>query len=105
MQERIKIIKKFEKELPETTVHETQLKYIFSCILEFAMPFTLPNGSIGFLTKVTDLPKESEENKLLPQRDGHYVEFVVVFTGYKKMSEQGRPHSGLHPRKKKRSWI
>jgi len=91
---KIKIIKKFEKELPETTVHETQLKYIFSCILEFAMPFTLPNGSIGFLTKVTDLPKESEENKLLPQRDGHYVEFVVVFTGYKKMSEQGEATFG-----------
>jgi len=85
---KIKIIKKFEKELPETIVHETQLKYIFSCILEFAMPFTLPNGSIGFLTKIIDLPKGAEENKSLPQRDGHYVELVIVFAGYKKLSEQ-----------------
>ena len=76
---KIKIIKKFEKELPETIVHETQLKYIFSCILEFAMPFTLPNGSIGFLTKVIDLPKEAEENKSLPQRDGRYVEVCGRF--------------------------
>jgi hypothetical protein len=86
---KIRIIKKFEKDLPETIVHETQLRYIFSCILEFAMPFTLPNGSVGFLTKVIDLPKDAEENKSLPQRDGRYVEFVVVFTGYKKLSEQG----------------
>jgi hypothetical protein len=91
---KIKVIKKFEKELPETIVHETQLKYIFSCILEFAMPFTLPNGSIGFLTKVIDLPKDAEENKSLPQRDGHYVEFVVVFTGYKKQGEQSDATSG-----------
>jgi nitrogen-specific signal transduction histidine kinase len=85
---KIKIIKKFEKELPETIVHETQLRYIFSCILEFAMPFTLPNGSVGFLTKIIDIPKEAEENKSLPQRDGRYVEVVVVFTGYKKQGEQ-----------------
>ena len=40
------------------------------------------------MTKVTDIPKEAEENKDLPQRDGRYVEVVVVFTGYKKQGEQ-----------------
>ena len=97
---KVKIIKKFEKELPETIVHEAQLRYIFNCILEFAMPFTLPNGSIGFMTKVTDIPKEAEENKDLPQRDGRYVEIVIVFTGYKKQGEQGDPTFGTQPTQK-----
>jgi nitrogen-specific signal transduction histidine kinase len=97
---KVKIIKKFEKELPETIVHEAQLRYIFNCILEFAMPFTLPNGSIGFMTKVTDIPKEAEENKDLPQRDGRYVEIVIVFTGYKKQGEQGDAAFGTQPTQK-----
>ena len=84
---KIKVIKKYEKELPETIVHETQLRYIFNSILEYAIPFTLPNGSIGFLTKVTDIPKDGEEGRTLLQREGRYVEIVVVFTGYKKQEE------------------
>jgi hypothetical protein len=85
---KIKVVKKFEKELPEIIVHEAQLRYVFDCILEFALPFTLPNGSIGFLTKVSDVRKEDEEAKGVPQREGRYVEIVFVFTGYKKEGEQ-----------------
>ena len=91
---KIKVIKKYEKELPETIVHETQLRYIFNSILEYAIPFTLPNGSIGFLTKVTDIPKDGEEGRTLLHREGRYIEIVVVFTGYKKQEESADVPAG-----------
>lgn len=72
---RIKIVKKFEKDLRETVVHESQLRFIFNCILEYAILFTVPNGSLGLVTKLANVPKEAE---------GQYLEVAVVFTGYKK---------------------
>jgi hypothetical protein len=73
---KIKIFKKYEKDLPETTVHDEQLRYILTSLVRYAIPSIPPDGSIGFLTKSLDDAKWNQEERS--------VEIWMVFTGYKK---------------------
>jgi nitrogen-specific signal transduction histidine kinase len=85
---KIKIFKKFEKDLPETVVPDEQLRYILNALLQYALPSIPPNGSIGLLTKSFDLQTEMPDDKKIHQKDGRYIEILIVFTGYKKPIEQ-----------------
>jgi nitrogen-specific signal transduction histidine kinase len=85
---KIKLFKKFEKDLPETIVHDEQLRYILNALLQYAIPFISPNGSIGFLTKSFDVETETANGKTPPQGSGSYVEILIVFTGYRKPFDQ-----------------
>jgi nitrogen-specific signal transduction histidine kinase len=87
-EKKIKIFRKFEKDLPETIVHEEQLRYIFNALLQYSIPSILPGGSIGILTKTFDLQTEPAISKMYPQKNGRFVEILIVFTGYKKPAEQ-----------------
>ncbi len=84
----IKIFKNFEKDLPETTVHEEQLRYVLDALLQYALPSIPPNGSIGFLTKSFDGRAETAEGNRSQKKNGRYIEILIVFTGYKKPVEQ-----------------
>ena len=84
----IKIFKNFEKDLPETTVHEEQLRYVLDALLQYALPSIPPNGSIGFLTKSFDGRAETAEGNKFQKRNGRYIEILIVFTGYKRPVEQ-----------------
>ena len=83
---KIKLFKKFEKDLPETTVHDEQLRYILSALLQYAIPFISPSGSIGFLTKSYDMGTDTAGG--LRPWNGKYIEILIVFTGYRKPFEQ-----------------
>ncbi len=72
---KIKIFKKFEKDLPETIVHDEQLKYILNALLQYALPFISPNGSIGFLTKSFDVETESADSETSHQRGGDILKY------------------------------
>jgi len=85
---KIKLFRKFEKDLPETIVHDEQLRYILNALLQYAIPFISPSGSIGFLTKSFDAETEAAAGKTSHQRSGRYIEILIVFTGYKKPFEQ-----------------
>jgi nitrogen-specific signal transduction histidine kinase len=85
---RIKVFKQFERDLPETIVHDEQLRYILNALLQYAIPFVSPNGSIGFLTKSFDVETETPDAKAYPRRSERYIEILIVFTGYKKPFEQ-----------------
>ncbi len=83
-EKKIRLFKKFEKGLPETVVHEEQLRYVFHSVLQYAIASSPPNGSIGILTKLFDRSKTTGDKKVLPQRDGRCVEVLMGFTGYRK---------------------
>ena len=85
---KIKIFKKFEKDLPETVVNDEQLRYILNGLLQYAIPSIPPSGSIGFLTKSFDLPAQTADDKKFYREDGRQIEILIVFTGYKKPVEQ-----------------
>jgi len=94
---KIRVFKKFENDLPETTLHDEQLKYILGSILQYAIFSMPPSGSIGFLTKSFDMKKSTEDRKVLFQKDGKYVEILIVFTGYQKGIEQLMSPSTIPP--------
>jgi hypothetical protein len=85
---KIKIFRKFEGGLPETILHDEQLRYIFDSILQYVIPATPPAGSIGFLTKSLALPERSKTSKPLLDKDPKWVEILIVFTGYTKFMDQ-----------------
>jgi len=91
-EKKIKIIKKFEKELPETIVPEEQLRYIFHSLIEYAVSLTLSNGSIGMLTKSLIVPKGGESD-----REGRYVEIVIIFSGCRKSADKIETVLGTPP--------
>src|SRR4030042_682920 len=85
----IKIIKKqFEKDLPETSVPDEKLRYILDSVIQYTLLSMPSNGNIGFLTRLFDIGvlKGKERGQL--QKDGKYIEILVVSPGYEKAGEE-----------------
>lgn len=92
----IRLSKKYEKDLPETIVHEEPLRYILNSILEYGVNLVTPNGCMEFLTKSFILHREVSTGQAVFKRDEHYIEIKVFFTGYKKLSEQFEEGPVIH---------
>lgn len=101
---KIKVFKKYEKDLPEAIVHEEQLRYIFNTIFQYALPSILPQGSIGLLTKTILPQKETGNNKPSSIKDGRFVEILIVYTGFRKSVEPFKSVLGI-PLKEKEEAI
>jgi signal transduction histidine kinase len=91
----IKILKKLEKDLPETIVPDEQLKYILGSVLQYAIALMPPNGSLGLSTRSITLEKEAGEVDSLFKKDGKYIEISVVFPGYQRPSEPASETAAL----------
>ena len=85
----IKVLKKLEKDLPETVVPDEQLRYILNSLLQYAMALTPPNWNLGLLTKSFALDKEAADVEGLFKKDGRCIEISVVFPGRQRSSETG----------------
>ena len=83
----IKIFKKCEKDLPETFIHDEQLRFILNSVLQYAILSTPLQGTIGFLIKSFDFPNGGADKKTLFERNG-YIEAAIGFIGEKVTSEQ-----------------
>jgi hypothetical protein len=87
-EKKIRIIKKqFEKDLPETILPDEQLRYILNSIIECILLSIPLHGSIGFLTRSFDTEALTSEEKKQLQKDGKYLEILVVSTGGEKSGE------------------
>ncbi len=82
-EKKIKIFRKFEKDLPETMIHDEQLKYVFHSLLQYVLPSVPPNGSIGFLTKTTATPNRLKDGAP-SEKEGESIEILMIFTGFKR---------------------
>ena len=89
----IKIFKKCEKDLPETFIHDEQMRFILNSILQYAILSTSPEGTIGFLIKSFDFLNETLGKKISPERNGGYIEAAIGFIGGK---EQTEPSKDIH---------
>jgi len=87
----IKLLKRFEKDLPETIVPDEQLKYILGSVLQYAMVLTPPSWNIVLSTKSLMLEKETGEVEGLFKREGKYIEISVIFGVQHRI---GEPASG-----------
>ena len=64
----IKIIKKFEKDLPETYIHNEQVRFILHSVLQYAIFSTPRNETIGFLMKALDFHDGMDTKKDSPEK-------------------------------------
>lgn len=87
----VKLLKRFEKGLPETVVPDEQLKYVLSSVLQYAMVVTPPNWNIALSTKSLLFEKETGEAEGSFKRDGKQIEILVVFAVHQR---PGEPTSG-----------
>jgi nitrogen-specific signal transduction histidine kinase len=83
----IKLLKRFEKDLPETIVPDEQLKYVLGSVLQYALVLTPPSWNIALSTRSLMLEKEAGEAEGLFKREGKYIEVSVAFAGHQKLSE------------------
>ncbi len=77
----IKIIKKkYDPELPETTLTDEQLRFILNSIFQYIL-FTLsPIGRVGILTRSIEAQKWDGENKAHLQANQIYIEILFILT-------------------------
>jgi hypothetical protein len=77
----IKLLRRFERDLPEIVIPDEQLRYVLSSALQYAIVVTPPNWSIVLSTKSLSLEKKASETESLFQRDGNgrQIEILVVF--------------------------
>jgi hypothetical protein len=92
-----KILKDLEKDLPETIVPDEQFRFILDSILQYAMASIPPDGSIEFLTKSFVLQKETREDQAFFKKNGKYIEILVVLPYYKEPKEQPVPQKEVVP--------
>jgi signal transduction histidine kinase len=81
----IKVLKKLEKDLPETIVPDEQLKYILSSLLQYSVALTPPHWNLGLSTRSLILGGTGVEG--LFKKDGRYIEISVVFPGPQRPGE------------------
>jgi light-regulated signal transduction histidine kinase (bacteriophytochrome) len=96
-EKRVKIFKKFEKELPETVLHDEQLRYVLDTLLQYALSSILPDGSIGFLTRSASSPKAVTDGRAIPLTEDRCLDILIVFTGYRTSAERFAAVLGMSP--------
>ena len=90
----IRVIKKSEKDLPETYIHDEQVRFILNSILQYAIHSTPLNGSVGFFFRTSNLQKgEGNHKKTLTENLEGYVEVIIIFTGNQKPIGSSEPTS------------
>ena len=90
LSKKIKIINKCEKDLPETFMHDEQVRFILNSVLQYSMLSTPLEGTIGFLIKSFDFQNGGADGKISPERNGGYIEAAIGFMGSKISAEQSK---------------
>jgi len=78
---KIKIFKKCEEDLPETFIHDEQVRFVLNSILQYAILSTPPGGTIGFLIKSFNFHDGGPDRQISPKKNGGYIEAAVGFMG------------------------
>jgi len=99
----IKIAKKFEEDLPETYIHDEQVKFILNSIVQYLL-LTIPSdGTIGFLTRSRILQKPIGEEKVVTLKERQYVEILIIATVQRELFEELKDASEILDVKKEQS--
>jgi hypothetical protein len=87
-QKNIKIIKRCEKNLPETFIHTEQVRFILHSVLQYAILSTPPNETIGFVIKSCQFHDGAAAEKTSPRNNRRYIEVMMGFNGDRKPVSQ-----------------
>jgi hypothetical protein len=86
----IKVFKKYDRDLPETFIHDEQVRFILNSVLQYAILSTPSEGTIGFLIKSFDFMNGTSDKKISPERNGGYIEAAIGFMGGKESTEKSK---------------
>jgi nitrogen-specific signal transduction histidine kinase len=85
---KIKVFKRqYEENLPETSLHDEQLRFVINSILQYAIPSIPPHGRIGFLTRSFEAQEAMNAGKSPLRKNEKYIEVLTGFTGYQNGSQ------------------
>lgn len=94
-EKKLRIFRKLEKDLPETTLHNEQIRYVVHSILQYALPVIPAGGSLGFLTRTVTVPHERMEESAFPRKTEKFIEILILFSGCKKPEEPAEVALGI----------
>jgi hypothetical protein len=86
-EKKIRILKKYGKDIPDTIVPDEQLRFILNSILQYAIAALSMEGSIEISTSYRVLADEADEEKLLFLKDNRNVEIMITFSRLRRMGE------------------
>ena len=72
------INKQFEKNLPETLMPETPLRYALDTIIQYSLLTISYHSSLGFLTKLYDHTEGNGQERNGLDKNAEYIEILVV---------------------------
>ena len=85
-EKKIRIFRKYEKDLPETMVPDEKLRFILDSVLQYAITSADSNGNIELSAKSVLLPKGDVKDQESLKTNGEFVEIMVAFTGFMEVS-------------------
>jgi hypothetical protein len=94
-EKRIRVTRKFESDIPETAVHDDQLTYILSSLVQHAVTLTSFEGTLGILTKVLSIQEVPRTEPNPEDSDGGFVEILIAFTRHPRSPESFQNLPGL----------
>lgn len=87
-EKRVRLSKKYEKDLPETIVPDGLLSYILDSVLQYGISAVTPGGDMEFSTKSSRLEKDVSVRQRALSKDERHIEIELLF---KSSEEQGEP--------------
>ena len=99
LEEKIQISKKYDPDLPETTVPDEPLQFIFDTLLQYAMREVPSGGYLFIITRVADTPAGIMERRGREsfKGDGKQVEITIAFTKSEKPGEPSEKGTTVPP--------
>lgn len=80
-----RVITRFEKDLPETTVPDEQLRYILDCLVQHAVDSMGFRGTLGVLTRT--FPPRGKTGENPPAEQHRHVEILLLFSGFRTLPQ------------------
>lgn len=77
----IKVLKKLERDLPETVVPDEQLKYILQSLLQYILVLAPFRWNLGLSTRSFVPENADTPGQSIFKKDGKYIEISFVFPG------------------------
>ncbi len=83
-EKKIHVSWEFEKDLPETTVPDEQMRYILDSAVQYALTVMPAKGSLEFQTKSLSLQSERGDDRTWLEEDRKVIQVSVSFSGVEK---------------------
>lgn len=94
---KVKIVKKCEKDLPETFIHDEHVRFILNSVFQYAMLSVPLEGTIEVLIKYFDFQDETAKEVAAPKRNEGFIEVLVGFKGDEKLLKPFENGAGSQP--------